>query len=169
MIRRQCTKEYKIEVIRKKCRELLGYKPRQRIPEGSVTQWIGISLDEYQRMRTSQDKWIVLRYPLIEKEMTRMDCLAWLERHGYPRPPKSSCIGCPYRDNHSWLDMKRNRPEEWAQAVEIDQKIRKIPRFKGQAFLHPSCVPLDQVDLNEAQMDLFFDGFINECEGMCGV
>lgn len=71
MARRQCTKEYKIEVIQRKCRELLGYKPRQRIPGGALTQWIGISMDEYQRMRTSRERWITLRYPLIELEVTR--------------------------------------------------------------------------------------------------
>jgi hypothetical protein len=169
MVRRQCTREYKIDVIRNKCRELLGYKPRQRIPEGALTQWIGISMDEYQRIRTSRDPWITLRHPLIELEMTRQDCLAWLENHGYPRPPKSSCIGCPFHDNRMWLDMKRNSPDEWTEAVEIDRKIRKIPRFKGQAFLHAQLVPLDQVNLDEDQMDLFDDGFINECEGMCGV
>lgn len=65
--------------------------------------------------------------------------------------------------------MKRNDPEAWAEAVEVDRRIRKIPRFKGQAFLHVQRVPLDEANLNEDQMDLFDDGFINECEGMCGV
>jgi hypothetical protein len=169
MARRQCTKEYKIEVIQKKVRELLGYQPRQRIPKGAVVQWIGISLDEIQRMKPSRVHWIVNRHPLIEKEMTRGSCLVWLERHGYPQPPKSSCIGCPYHNNRAWLEMKRNDPEAWAEAVEIDRKIRHIGRFKGQAFLHPQRVPLDQVNLDENQMDIFDDGFINECEGMCGV
>lgn len=44
MIRRQCTKGYKIEPIQKKVRELLGLKPRQRAPKFvAVEQWMGIS------------------------------------------------------------------------------------------------------------------------------
>lgn len=71
MGQRQCTAEYKLTPIRKKTRELLGYEPRKRIPENSVTTWIGISLDESIRMKPSQDKWITNRWPLIELNMTR--------------------------------------------------------------------------------------------------
>ncbi|WP_280522397.1 hypothetical protein [Planomicrobium okeanokoites] len=42
-----------------------------------------------------------------------------------------------------------------------------MPKLVGQVFLHRSCLPLDEVDLNERQMD--FDDFINECEGFCGI
>ena len=46
MGRRQCTMEYKIGPIQKMIRELLGYEPRKRIPEGAAIQYIGISTDE---------------------------------------------------------------------------------------------------------------------------
>src|SRR6516225_8204693 len=44
--RRECTSHYKIEPMQKKKRELLGYKPRQRVPPNSVESWLGISTDE---------------------------------------------------------------------------------------------------------------------------
>jgi hypothetical protein len=69
MGRRQCTREYKIDPLRKKQRELLGYKPRERIPPKSVEVWIGISWDEQQRMKDAPEAWQVNRWPLIEKEM----------------------------------------------------------------------------------------------------
>jgi hypothetical protein len=166
MVRRQCTREYKIEPVQKKIRELLGYEPKQRVKE-TVNMWMGISTDEIQRVKPSRKKWIKNQYPLIEKGMNRLDCLMWMERKGYPQPPKSSCIGCPFHDDRMWLDMKRNDPEAWEDAVYIDREIKKLPRFKGKAFLHRSCKPLDQVNLNEDQMEI--DWFQNECEGMCGV
>ena len=169
MLKRQCTKEYKIEVIQKAIRQHLGYQPRQRIPKGTVIEWIGISTDEIMRVKPSWVPWIEHRWPLIEKSMNRLDCMQWLQRHGYPIPPKSSCIGCPFHDDRLWLEIKRDSPDEWAEAVHVDREIRKLKRFKGEAYLHRSGVPLDQVDLNENQLDLFDDGFINECEGMCGV
>src|SRR5262245_54828296 len=51
MLWRQCTREYKVRPIQRKIRELLGLKPRQRIPKGLpvVEQLIGISTDEMQR------------------------------------------------------------------------------------------------------------------------
>lgn len=166
IVHRQCTREYKIEPIRREIRRLLGYKPRQKVKE-EVIMWLGISLDEVERMRHSDVKWVKNRYPLIEMEMDRMDCIAWLKKHSYPVPPKSACIGCPFHDDLYWLDMKRNNPSEWMEAVYFDRMIRDLPRLKGQAFLHRSCKPLDEVNLGENQGELNL--FLNECEGMCGV
>lgn len=166
MVRRQCTNEYKIKVIRKKTRELLGYSKGERVKD-KVIMWKGISTDEIQRMDMSRDKWIDFRYPLIEQNMSRGGCLDWMRNKGYPEPPKSSCIGCPFHNDGMWLDMKRNDPESWADAVEIDRAIRNLPRFKGQAFLHASLKPLEDVDFNENQIEIDF--FINDCSGVCGV
>lgn len=171
MGQRQCTAEYKLTPIRKKTRELLGYEPRKRIPEGSVTMWIGISLDESIRMKPSQDKWIKNRWPLIELNMTRWHCLEWMDKNGYPMPPKSSCLGCPYHSNKQWVEIKRDSPEEWLETIEIDRLIRnRASEMKDQQFMHRSCKPLDQVDFSiiEKQPDMW-EGFGNECEGMCGV
>lgn len=166
MVRRQCTNEYKIKAIRKATREWLGYVPRKRVKE-KVIMWKGISTDESQRMSDSLDKWIEFRYPLIDADMSRQDCLTWMENKGYPVPPKSSCIGCPFHDDKMWLDMKQNDPESWADAVEIDKIVRGLPRFKGEAFLHSSLKPLDEVEFKENQLDL--NHFMNECAGACGV
>ena len=59
MGRRQCTREFKVEPLTKKQRELLGYRPRQRIPVGSCEVWIGISTDEVVRAGSAYDRWVV--------------------------------------------------------------------------------------------------------------
>ena len=82
---RQCTTEFKINPIRKALRK---YKP--------VIQWIGISLDEAHRMKPSRDDWIENRWPLIDLRMKRHDCLRWMQEKGYPQPPRSACVFCPY-------------------------------------------------------------------------
>lgn len=167
MVMRQCTQEYKIAPIHREVRRLLGVGPRGRIPEGAVVMWMGISLDEIERMKPSRKKWMEHRFPLIDKNMDRVACTSWLRRNRYRVPPKSSCIGCPFHDDIAWLELKRNNPEEWMEAVYFDRKIRNLPKLKGQAFLHRSCVPLDEVNLNEDQGTL--DLFANECEGHCGL
>lgn len=169
MGRRQCTREYKIEPIAKKQRELLGYQPRRRIPANSVECWIGISLDEVFRIKPARNAWQKNRWPLIEKRMHRSDCLEWLKRHDYPTPPKSSCIGCPFHSDAHWRDMKANNSEEWADAVAVDAAIRTAFKMKGKQFMHAKRVPLAEVDLSTAEDRGQLNLFNNECEGMCGV
>lgn len=50
-VKRQCTKEYKIEIVERIIRRLiLGLKPRQRAPKvAAVEHWYGITTDESQR------------------------------------------------------------------------------------------------------------------------
>lgn len=167
MVRRQCTNEYKIMPIKKACRSYAGLKYKQRAKDIQINLWMGISTDEIQRVRTSQEPYIVNKYPLIDLNMSRIDCLSWIEKKGFPAPPKSSCIGCPFHNDAMWLDMKLNDNNSWNDAVLIDREIRLLPRLSGQAFLHRSCKPLDEVDFGENQMDI--NDFINECTGSCGV
>lgn len=170
MGRRQCTKEYKIEPLGRKFRDLLGYQPRQRIPAGSIEVWIGISTDEATRMKPARERWQVNRWPLIERRMSRNDCLRWLDRHGYPQPPKSACIGCPFHSDVHWRDMRDNDPAAWADAVAIDALIRAPVRgMRGEQFMHAKRKPLAEVDLSTAEERGQLNMFNNECEGMCGV
>ncbi len=166
---RQCTKEYKIQPLTRKARDLLGLVPRQRAKGVLCEMLIGISTDEALRMKPSHESWKVHRWPLIEKGMARHDCLNWMERKGYPLPPKSSCIGCPYHHDNEWRAIKAD-PEAWADAVALDKLIRK-PRknMVSEQFMHRSCKPLDEVDLSTAADHGQTDLFNNECEGMCGI
>jgi len=160
MGRRQCSKEYKIYPIRRWLRE---HGARRGHPVRLV---FGISLDEHQRMRDSGVSYAVHEYPLVERRMTRGDCLLWLEQHGYPRPPKSACIGCPYRRDSEWRNLT---PAEFADAVDFDQAIRGQRGMRGQQFLHRSCVSLVDVDLRSPQDRGQLEMFDEECEGVCGV
>lgn len=170
MIRRQCTGDYKIVPIRRKVRELLGIAGRRSPKSPIAEQWIGISLDEALRMKPSFESWQVNRWPLIERGMTRHDCLRWLERHGYPLPPKSACIGCPFHSDDHWRHMRDHDPEAWADAVSVDAAIRTGFRgIRGEVYLHRSAVPLDRADLSTAADHGQLDLWPNECEGMCGV
>ncbi len=166
MIKRQCTHEYKLRAIEKKHREIAGYQPRKRIPPGTIESWIGISTDEANRVRISDKKWVSFYYPLIELRMTRLDCLNWFKKKNLPEPPRSACIGCPYRHNSEWRKLS---PREWRNAVKFDKKIRKCGGLRGDVFIHSKRIPLDEVDLrtdqDKGQLSLFSD----ECAGICGV
>lgn len=175
MVNRQCTAEYKIKPLLTKQRELAGLKPRQRCNEHRVTTLIGISWDETQRMRDAAFPWIRNEYPLVDRRMTRQDCLKWCADHDYALPPRSACIGCPFKSDDEWRRLKA-MPEEWADAVAFDKEMRNVlpqKRMTSTAYLHKSCKPLDEVDLRTDDergiMRLFAEEFGQECEGMCGL
>jgi hypothetical protein len=161
--------------IERKVRELLGLKRGQHWPKAdSIEQWIGISVDEAMRMKPSRRSGVKHRWPLIELQMTRFDCIEWCEVEGFPRPPKSACTFCPFHDDAQWRDMKATDPDAFAQAVQIDEAIRPgmagPKRPKGEAwFVHRDRIPLAQVDFSTAEDRGQLNFFNNECEGMCGV
>lgn len=170
MLRRQCTREFKVEPIEKFVRTHIGYKPRQRIKE-SVRCLLGISIDEVQRMRPSRVKWITNAYPLVEAGIERRRCGALVQEiTGWPEPKKSACVYCPYRSDWEWAEMKDEHPDEFAKAVEFDENIRDMTMggVERPAFVHRSCVPLSEAKFDSGaggQGDLFGE----ECEGMCGL
>ena len=169
-LRRQCTNEYKIQVVQKTIRQEACLKKYERWKGDPAEVWIGISTNEAQRMSDSREKWIINRWPLIEKRMNRHDCEKYLEAHGIPIPPKSACIGCPFHDNVYWRRLKAESPKEWADAVEFDDLIRGTVKHRnkqmtGDVFLHPTLKPLGEANLDENQVDLF----MNDCKGFCGV
>lgn len=173
MLKRRCTGEYKIALLDRATLQLLREHGR-----AVAEKWIGISLDEIERMKPAAHPRFVHRYPLVEHGIARSpgnrfardDCISWLTRHGYPEPPKSACVGCPYHDDAYWRMLKTRCPVEWADAVAMDAAIRRgLPGVRGEAYLHRSRKPLAEVDFSTAaergQTDLFGD----ECSGLCGV
>lgn len=94
-----------------------------------------------------------------DRAMTRHDWLRWLERHNYPLPPKSACIGCPFHSDARWRDMRDNDADAWADAVDLDRTIRTGFRgIRSEICLHRSAVLLDAGDLttdaDRGQLDL---------------
>jgi len=168
---RTCTRNYKIEPINKKVRELLGYSKGQRVKkETKVQMLMGISKDEIQRTSRNKLKYIQNEYPLIDLDMRRSNCIEWMEKNNFPKPPRSACTFCPYHSTKEFKDIKENSEKEWQEVLKIDEIIRnnKHPKIHQPLYVHSSCTPLKDIDLNEKQnqQDLFND----ICDdGMCGV
>jgi hypothetical protein len=157
LIRRQCTNHFKVTPID---RELTRLRDG-----GPVTLWIGISTDEASRMKPARQKYKTHRWPLIEAGLTRGHCLEWLERNGYPRPPRSACVFCPYKGPAEWRDMD---PEEFERACVFDEHMRDRGG-KGKLWVWRQPVPLREVDFRSAEDVGQGTLFGEECEGMCGV
>lgn len=173
MFGRKCTSDYKIQPIEKKVKEIIGIKRFSKKNEIKVHQIIGISVDEAQREKPSKRSEIRHVYPLLDLYMTRSDCLNWMKKNGYPVPPKSACIYCPFHSDAAWQELKNSN--EWDEIVRFERELQRLARLdtvtKGIPYLHRDCVPIDQVDLKPKnnfklhQLSMFG----NDCEGLCGV
>jgi hypothetical protein len=174
IISRKCTTDHKIIPITQAVRKLANIKRGQK--ECTVTQWIGISWDEIQRMKDMREPWNQARWPLIEKKLRREDCITWMKNQGYPTPPRSACSFCPFHNDSEWRRLRDFEPDAWHHAIKFEKQMQEAA-LKDQAmttvpYLHPSCVPLEQVDLRtdeEMGQMLLWNTIQNECAGMCGV
>jgi hypothetical protein len=158
--RRQCTGGWKIAHMR---RWIQANRDGQ-----TVEQWLGISLDEVQRMKPSNVKYITHRWPLIEKRMSRHDCTLWLKRNGLEIPSRSACVFCPFHSVSEWRDIRDNAPEDWQKAVEVDKRIRGV-RPPYELFVNVQRVPLDETNLDNLTDKGQLSLWENECEGICGI
>lgn len=180
--RRQCSKEYKIEVIGKVIRrQILGLAPGRTAPKGvHVNQYIGISLDEAGRamrlQRIPAPRYLSRHFPLVEHFITRAHCKTWLMSRVPHEVPRSACVFCPFHSDVEWLRIKGN-PADWDRAVEIDTALRTTGsvanrKMNQTMYVHRSCQPLVQIEFKpaanpyEAQINL---NFAPECLGVCGL
>lgn len=107
-------------------------------------------------------------YPLVDLRMTRQACKDLIAEAGLPLPPKSSCYFCPYHKRGEWLTMKREEPELFAQACEVEQTInrKRLAINRDGLFLHPDLVPLDRA-VGEQMLLFDFDVFDTCDAGVC--
>jgi hypothetical protein len=170
---RSCTADYKIAPILKEIKSRCGIKRAQK--NITVTQWIGISYDEMQRMKLPSSGWTQHRWPLVEKRMTRSHCKEWMQKNGFPEPPRSACYYCPFHSNDEWRRLRNEDPEFFAKAIDFDLQIRKMYQeeqtdMKMEVYLHSSCKPIGEIDFsNDTDKGQSEWDFQSECEGMCGL
>jgi hypothetical protein len=157
---RNCTFDFKVSVIH-------DYLKRHgATAENPATTGIGISIDEIERAGRGTDRLIERRtYPLLELGLHRRDCYRIIADAGLPTPPKSSCWFCPFHSRQSWREMRRDQPEIFASAVQLESMLLTRQRLAGRdpLYLSSAALPLD-IAITEAQAPLFAEG-IETCDG----
>jgi hypothetical protein len=182
--RRQCSTEYKIWVIERTIRrDVLGLARGKRTPKNvEIHQYFGISLDEksrasriWERYHVTKESKYIPHFLLIDRMMTRANCLDWLKGKVPHEVPRSACVFCPFHTDAEWQKLKDSNGTDWARAVEIDHVLRTTGAVANRdmrqtMYVHRSCQPIDEVDfrprVNAKELQL---GFGVECEGVCGV
>lgn len=157
-----CSGEWKREVVRRWASRVHGVK--------QATNWIGYSIDEIERAvrsqgaTKSQGKWQP-EFPLINLGMNRGDCIALVERMGWPAPPRSSCWMCPNMRVDEWRDVKDDR-RDWPKVIQFDKEIR---RRDPHVWLTDQACQIDEADFDDAN-EVLFGRDRGACDsGMCFV
>lgn len=165
-LRRSCTHRWKIVPQRREIRRIMKSRGIKAKP-GAVTQYIGISLDEWTRMKTSDVKYIKLRFPLVDAKISKRDCIEWLEANGLPVFPSSSCVFCPYHSHYKWYLLKKAGGKDWEEAVRMDRLIRhKRPGY--DCYFSDKRKPLEELTFDAFEGDFLFDMTNYPCDsGHC--
>lgn len=117
---RSCTAQFKIKVVGDEL------KRRGATKDAPATVGIGISLDEIQRANKRRcEPHERIEYPLLERGIRRIDCARIIRSAGLPVPPKSSCWFCPFHRPETWHDMRRDEPELFEKACQLEELLNR--------------------------------------------
>lgn len=144
-----CTSHYKIAPMRNEIRRFLFTNfgtplDSKRLPK--VETWIGFAADEADRAKQAKSdvKFITLRFPLIEMGLTKRDVEDKYLDYALLAPPPSVCNAC-YANGLATLEaMYHQRPDDWGQAVQVDEAIRDMRQLgiEDECFVSVTLIPL---------------------------
>ncbi|NUO43696.1 MAG: phosphoadenosine phosphosulfate reductase [Streptomyces sp.] len=180
---RSCTADFKIKVVGKEMKRRgatagrlctahradLGSvkcKGRRCVQPNKATIGIGISLDEIHRANTRHvEPHEQIVYPLLELGLRRIDCARIIREAGLPVPPKSSCFFCPFHRPETWHDMRRDEPDEFEKACQLEDLLneRRDALGKDHVYLTRFNKPLRQAIPDGVDLLPMFD----EADGLC--
>lgn len=163
---RNCTSKWKANVVSQWMRKHAGASKTNRVALG-----VGISIDEYHRMRTDdpvREPYVRKEYPLIDMRVTRADCQRIISNAGLPLAPKSSCYFCPFKRRNEWARMRTDQPELFLQSVQMERRIneKRAAAGKDLVFLTAAEKPLD-LATDEATDKMFDDDMLGCESGYC--
>ena len=162
---RSCTRDFKIAVVGK------WLKANGAKPDNPATVCIGISTDEIQRVNNKKAMpYEIPVYPLIDLGLNRARCINVIQEAGLPVPPKSSCFFCPFHEPSMWSEMRRDEPELFWKASDLEKTLntRREMLGKDPVWLTRFNKPLADAIPEAQDMLPIFGADMDTCdEGYC--
>ena len=152
---RICTAEFKVN-------------PIYRYVETPCFMMLGIDSGETKRAKISSHKGVENRFPLLEHEIDREGCKDIIRSHGLLVPIKSGCYICPFQKRQQWIELRRNHPELFCKAVQMEERNKEYRISKGKKPLTLSASKKSlKTIVDENQMNLFEQDDYPSC--LCGL
>lgn len=125
-----------------------------------VVKLIGYDADEPQRAKNHDDEKYTVRYPLLEWDMGRDECVETIEAAGLCQPGKSSCFFCPSMRATEIRQLQANYPDLSKRALALESNARKSHvAGLGRRFAWRDLL---------AQAEMFGDEYSHTPELACG-
>lgn len=142
---RNCTLDYKINIMQKFAREhLLGYAKGQRTKPEDIKaheMHLGFSKEEERRCKENPHKMFVNKFPLCDMGLTRADNYAYIKDVWGLETKASACCFCPFHTNYFFDYIKRNNKEEYEKTVGFDQMLEEQQpntKIRSELFISKS-------------------------------
>lgn len=152
-MKRDCTFKFKITPIRQYLRATYG-------KDETFVLYIGITIDEFHRMKESDVKYVKNTYPFCDDRLTRNDNVDILRKYSFPAA-KSGCKGCIFNKKYQWLKMAMEDPNEFNRWLLLEEQSRNFPKLT----LCPHYNLRDILQKSKGQVNL--SGFIEDQEPTC--
>lgn len=179
---KQCTVAYKINQILKEIRHQEGLK-RFSAKKHKLRMFIGFTIDEVGRIKPDQSTYVYNEFPLALENLTKQDCIDYVEKELGFKPKSSVCNVCYANDFEHCYNIYKNDPQGWEKVVELDKAMENKPKdhavkddvflFKWQADRNIRLEGLDMEEMYEKeknkpkQLSIFDQEQKNACMGGC--
>lgn len=134
---RWSTRDFKVRPIHRYYRSL----------EAHINQYVGIAYDEIERMKDSMVSYVTNLYPLVDRKMTRANCIEVILQAGLPEPVKSGCYFCPFNSADRWHWLYTHHPELFSLALALEENSKHFPRQRltDQVFRERAQITLAEL------------------------
>lgn len=141
------------------CTMEMKKRVRQEFEQAGDAQVFGFTAEEQARASSfrRQNPEVDLRTPLIERGLSKDDCLALIEKAGIELPAmyqlgyrNNNCVGCVKGGIGYWNKIRRDFPETFARMAKLEREIgatvlRNRNRFGGEP-VYMGRLYLDELD-----------------------
>jgi len=152
-----------------RCSLVLKKRQRQNFEDPTDIQVFGYTAEEVARAERfrQQNPDVNLKTPLIERGLTKKDCLGIIDQAGIRLPAmyalgyqNNNCIGCVKGGMGYWNKIRRDFPDTFDRMAKLERKLGiSILRANGKK------VWLDELDPNRGRYE---DENEVECSLLCG-
>jgi hypothetical protein len=143
--------KFLVSPVGARCTTEMKKKLRQRFQRHDDVQVFGYTAEEEHRATRfrEQNPEVNLRTPLIERGLTKSDCLAMLDRAGIELPvmyrlgyQNNNCIGCVKGGMGYWNKIRRDFPEVFDRMAKLERDLNvTILRDAGERMFLDELAP----------------------------
>lgn len=182
LLGKKCTVAYKISQIMKEVRVQENIK-RFSKTKHLVKMYIGFTFDELQRVKPSPESYVTNVFPLVDKGLSKQDCIDYVNQKLGFKPKSSVCNMCFANNFERVYNLYKYDKEAWSKLLVLDAAMEEnkqtklradsIWMFQWQAKLKTRLKYLDMEDeylkrtQTKEQYDIYKESEQNACMGGC--